>query len=602
MAEKTMTTADINEAISLRSRESRVIRIGGLSGQDAVAVGINEELELQVIGDAGDFFCALNGKAVITLEGNAGNYAGDNMTGGGLIINGNAGKGAGTNLGHGIVVIKGTAGNALGIGNRTGTIIVKKDAGNDTGLLQCAGNIIVCGNVKKRIGHQMIGGAIFLGGTAESLGDNVKVLSLTDVDKKRLKIYFEHYGIERDPDTFKKIMARDEDALTVLAPGIDKGGERNSMCNIKIPPAVLYSPASMDFDFGHGAEATVVNIGNGRVKESLSLLIPLIIDTPLDGIVHAGIKERFARLSATVGIPYIRGAGTYTRSESEEVGKGAKMISCWTPGREGMSAEMLRASSGVIVDISSGINTILGAAYYSAEGEETNDTNGSRMLIPYRHLDMESVKDLKKHILLIRELTRYKIPVIIRLEAGHVYQDLKLALKAGADSVILRESSVFREIDERKANGYPLMGMFPLIRKIKRELGLKDDITVGVEMNCRGSDLAKSLALGADYIVLPTHDIIGCHECVNCNTDKICEGLSHIVKGSRNGHGEITLDALEKRIEKLGNELRKVLVSLSLSSVKELSPRLLYATDYNTAAVTGIKLAGYGRKLPMWSH
>ena len=604
MAEKTLTTADINKAISRRSRESRVIRIGGLSGQDAVAVGIDKDLELQVIGEAGDFFCALNDLAVITLEGSAGNYAGDNMTGGGLIINGNAGKGAGANLRQGIIVIKGKAGNALGIGNRSGTIIVQNDAGNDTGLLQCDGNIIVCGNVKKRLGHLMTGGAIFLGGTAESLGENVKVLSLNDVDKKRLKIYFEHYGIDRDPGTFKKIMARDANALSVLAPGMNKRSEKDSMSKIKIPPAVLYSPASMDFDFGHGADAMAVNIGKGRVKEFLSLPVPLIMDTPFDGIVHAGIKEQFARLSAKVGIPYIRGTGVYTAGESVEADKGAKLISCWTPGREGMSVEILRASSGVIVDICSGIDTALGAAYYTLESKGENDANPSRSkwLVPHRHLDMESIKDLKTHLLLIREITGYRIPVIIRMEGGHLYQDLKLALKVGADSVILRESGVFRKIDEGKESAYPVLGMFPVIQKVKRELGLKDDITIGIEMNCRGSDLAKSIALGADYMVLPTHNLIGCRECVNCNSGKICEGISHIVTGSNTGHGKITLDAIEKRIEILENDLKTVLVSQSLSSVRKLSPRLLYASDYDTAAMTGIKLAGYGKKLPMWSH
>ncbi len=604
MAETAMTTADINKAISQRSTESRVIRIGGLTGQDAVAVGIDEDLELQVIGAAGDFFCALNAKAVITLEGNAGNYAGDNITGGGLIINGNAGKGAGANLGHGIVVIKGNAGNSLGIGNRSGTIIVKKNAGNDTGLLQSDGYIIICGNVKKRLGHLMSGGAIFLGGKAESLGDNVKVLSLNDVDKKRLKIYFEHYGIERDPDTFKKIMARDENAIPLLTPRMVKADNEGALSNIVNPPAVLYSPASMDFDYASGQDATVVNIGKGRVKEPLSLPVPIIMDTPLEGIVRVGIKEQFSRLSTKLGIPYIHGAGNYSTAEIEETGKGAKMISCWTPGREAMSAKMLKASSAVIVDISSGMDTMIGAGYYSPESEETNTTDGSssRWLVPQRHLDMESVNDLKKHLLLIREITGYRIPVIIRMEAGHIYQDLKLALKAGADSVILREAGVFRKIDQLMRNSYPVMGIFPVIRKVKRELSLKDDITIGIEMKYRGPDLAKTIALGADYTVLPTADIIGCHECINCNSGKICQGLSHIIPGSKTGYGEITLKALENEIRKLESELRKELISQSLSSVSGLSHRLLYTSDYNTAALTGIKLAGYGRKLPMWSH
>jgi len=118
MVDKAITPVEINRAIRKQSRKSKVIKIGGLSGQDSIAVGMDEELELMVIGEAGDFLGALNEKAVITMEGKAGNYVGDCMRGGGIIVNGEVGNGAGAYLSGGIVVIRGNAGNGAGVANR----------------------------------------------------------------------------------------------------------------------------------------------------------------------------------------------------------------------------------------------------------------------------------------------------------------------------------------------------------------------------------------------------------------------------------------------------------------------------------------------------
>ena len=606
MVDKAITTAEINKAISRQGERSRVIKIGGLSGQDAVAVGMTKELELQVIGDGGDFLGALNLKAVITLEGSAGNYAGDNMAGGGIIINGDAGKGAGAYLHGGIIVIRGNAGHAAGIGKKEGTILIKGNAGNDIGLLQSGGSIIVCGNTKNRIGHLMTGGEIFLGGKADSIGENLKILRPTEEDINKLKIYFEHYGFDSDVSRFKKIVPRDTDFFPTPTMNQCTRGSQSVFDSISIPRASIYSPLPMDYDFDLDAASTVLTIGEGRVKQPLTSPLPLLIGLPLNGLIYPALKGRMAEFSQRESIPYIRGLGIIHEEERENIEKGARSIVCWSPGREGISLSGLLNSSGVIVDMESSIGTHLGATYLSENNIEFMKAVGLdpdvRGPTPYRHLDMNSMKELKKHLLLIKEVTGYAIPVFIRMEAGHVMEDLKLALRAGADSVIIKTPESCESVkgnDNRTS--YPTLGIFPIIRRVKKELVSLGNIPIGIEMEIStGTDLVIAMALGADFIVLRTDHFINCGKCGNCKEGKICCALSPLIPDT--DERAISMEGFADRIESIKRETLEVLVGLSMSSLKEISPDLLYTAEYSTAASCGIKLAGYNRKLPMWSH
>ena len=610
MAEKAITTTDINKAIKRQGEKSKMIKIGGLSGQDSVAVGIDRELELLVIGDAGDFFCALNDKAVITLEGNAGNYMGDNMSGGGVIIKGNAGNGVGAYMKGGIAVIKGNAGDAVAAGNRFGTVIIAGDAGNDAGLMQSGGNVIICGSVKKRLGHLMTGGGIFLGGKAESIGDDLKVLRITDEERKRLKIYFEHYGIDSEAENFTKIVTKDERRFETATPNTGKLRKDDGLSSVSMPSAVLYSPVPMDFDLEFGADATEVTIGNDRIAVSLTSSLPLMIDLPLNGLIHSSIKGEISRLSREENIPYIHGSGTFGKLEEAELERGAKALVCWSPGREGISHGTLRNSSGIVVDICSGLFSPHGAGYFVEYDERMMEGLGLEQReygpTPQRHLDMNSIKDLKNHISMLKEFSDHSLPVIVRMEAGRVYQDLKLAIRAGADSVVINTyPHLFGRKEGAVDDGYPFLGIFPIIRRIKKEVATDRNVLIGLEMDMTtGMDLVKTLALGADYIVLSTQSAIGCGKCSDCVSDRICRSISPILPGtetSPEGTGDI-IGRLQRRIDALRVETHKVLVSLSLATINGLSHDLLYAKDYSTASITGLKLAGYNRKLPMWLH
>jgi formylmethanofuran dehydrogenase subunit C len=108
----------------------------------------------------------------ITVEGEAGAYAGLAMTGGHLTIQGHAGAFAGAAMRAGIIEIAGNAGDFLGgglpgerRGMAGGLILVRGDAGDRAGDRQRRGTILIEGRAGDYLGARMVAGTtIVLGG------------------------------------------------------------------------------------------------------------------------------------------------------------------------------------------------------------------------------------------------------------------------------------------------------------------------------------------------------------------------------------------------------------------------------------------------------
>lgn len=207
MADPITSTRDINRAIRDQITKSTRIKVGGLSGQNSVAVGIKEDVEITIEGNAGDFFAALNSGPVISLNGSAGRFLGDTLTGGGVIVSQSAQSGVGHAMSGGIIIVRGSIGDMGGVLKSGGSILVDGDVGNRLGMYMTGGDIIVTGVAGEDTGQLMLGGAIYVRGGAKNLGDNAKVVETTQDDATRLDTYFKHYNISAKGMEFKKIVA-----------------------------------------------------------------------------------------------------------------------------------------------------------------------------------------------------------------------------------------------------------------------------------------------------------------------------------------------------------------------------------------------------------
>jgi glutamate synthase domain-containing protein 3 len=204
MAETIYATKDINSAIRSQIKKGAATRIEGLSGQDNIAVGLQGDTKITIIGEAGDFFGALNSGPILLLKGTAGRFCGDTMTDGNILVEGSCGDGVGANMDGGLILVRDSAGHKVGCGMKGGALIIDDDVGDDLGLYLIGGDIIITGNAGANVGRSMLGGSIFVNGEIGGLGTNASVKKPNKSDKMRLTNYLTEQNLVGE-FKFKKI-------------------------------------------------------------------------------------------------------------------------------------------------------------------------------------------------------------------------------------------------------------------------------------------------------------------------------------------------------------------------------------------------------------
>jgi glutamate synthase domain-containing protein 2 len=121
-----------------------------------------------------------------------------------------------------------------------------------------------------------------------------------------------------------------------------------------------------------------------------------------------------------------------------------------------------------------------------------------------RHPDWTGPDDLEIKIEELREITDWEKPIFIKIGASRTYYDVALAVKAGADVIVLdgmqggtaATQDVFIE-----HVGIPTLPAVRLAVDALQELGMHRRIQLVVSGGIRsGADVAKALALGADAV------------------------------------------------------------------------------------------------------
>jgi glutamate synthase domain-containing protein 2 len=129
-----------------------------------------------------------------------------------------------------------------------------------------------------------------------------------------------------------------------------------------------------------------------------------------------------------------------------------------------------------------------------------------------RHPDWTGPDDLAIKIRELREITDWEKPVYVKVGATRTYYDVKLAVHAGADVVVVdgmqggtaATQDVFIE-----HVGIPTLAALPQAVQALQELGVHREVQLIVSGGIRGgADMAKALALGADAVAIGTAALI----------------------------------------------------------------------------------------------
>ena len=179
------------------------------------------------------------------------------------------------------------------------------------------------------------------------------------------------------------------------------------------------------------------------------------------------------------------------------------------PSRYGMNPDDLRRADAIEIVIGQGAKPggggiLLGQKISDRVAEMRDLPPGIDQRSACRHPDWTGPDDLQIKIEELREITDWEKPIFIKIGASRTYFDVALAVKAGADVIVLdgmqggtaATQDVFIE-----HVGIPTLPAVRLAVDALQELGMHRRIQLVVSGGIRsGADVAKALALGADAV------------------------------------------------------------------------------------------------------
>src|ERR1700755_2112615 len=252
--------------------------------------------------------------------------------------------------------------------------------------------------------------------------------------------------------------------------------------------------------------ATDVTIGTRFAKNPIKLKIPITIAGMSFGSLSAQAKEALGRGASAVGTSTTTGDGGMTAEEREH---SRLLVYQVLPSRYGMTPNDLRKADAIEVVVGQGAKPggggmLLGHKISDRVAEMRDLPRGIGQRSACRHPDWTGPDDLEIKIEELREITDWRIPIYVKVGASRTYYDVALAVKAGADAIVLDGmqggTAATQEVFIEHV-GIPILAAIPQAVESLTELDMHRKVQLIVSGGIRtGADVAKALALGADAV------------------------------------------------------------------------------------------------------
>ena len=251
---------------------------------------------------------------------------------------------------------------------------------------------------------------------------------------------------------------------------------------------------------------TKVTLGTRYASKPLELDIPITIAGMSFGALSGRAKEALGRGASMAGTSTTTGDGGMT---PEERGQSKNLVYQLLPSRYGMNPDDLRKADAIEIVIGQGAKPggggmLLGQKISDRVAEMRTLPKGIDQRSACRHPDWTGPDDLKIKILEIREITEWKVPIFIKVAGARPYYDTALAVKAGADVVVLDGmqggTAATQEVFIENVGQPTLACIRPAVDALQ-DLNQHRKVQLIISGGIRnGADVAKAMALGADAV------------------------------------------------------------------------------------------------------
>jgi glutamate synthase domain-containing protein 2 len=362
---------------------------------------------------------------------------------------------------------------------------------------------------------------------------------------------------------------------------------------------------------------TDVTLGTRYASRPLHLKIPITIAGMSFGALSAPAKEALGRGASEVGTSTTTGDGGMTPEEREH---SETLVYQLLPSRYGMNPDDLRRADAIEVVVGQGAKPggggmLLGHKISDRVAEMRDLPTGIDQRSASRHPDWTGPDDLEIKLHELREITDWEKPIFVKVGATRTYFDVQLAVKAGADVIVLdgmqggtaATQDVFIE-----HVGIPTLPAVKLAVDALLELDMHRKVQLVVSGGIRtGADVAKALALGADAVSIGVAALIALGDNAPELEDEYAAigsaaGFYDDWQAGRDPAGISTQDdELAARFDpvlggrRLANYLRVLTLEAQTlaracgkSHVHNMEPEDLVALTIEASLMTGVPLAG----------
>jgi len=363
--------------------------------------------------------------------------------------------------------------------------------------------------------------------------------------------------------------------------------------------------------------STKTVLGTRFAKKPIELDIPVMITGMSWGALSYNAKVALAQGAAAAGSSNTTGDGGMLMAEREN---SKTLIYEVLPSRYGINIHHMRMADAIELTVGQGAKPgtgglLLGSKVSEKIAEQRDLPVGVDQRSPARHPDFLGPDDMIIKVEELREATDWRVPIFIKMGASRVYDDVKLAAKAGADVIVVdgmeggtgASPSIFQE-----HTGIPTLAAVCEARAALEDIGLYGEVQLIIAGGLRdGADAAKAMSLGADAVYIGTAALIGLncnkavHEadyaalgaapgaCHHCHTGRCPVGITtqdpELMKRLDIGEGA---ERVRNLLHAMTLEIQMIARSCGKSDVHHLEPEDMAALTLEASAICGLPLAG----------